>query len=153
MTLETPPLAAQLSYVGFWVRVWASLIDSVLLLIVIVPVGLYVFDTNVLDPSQPPSDAANFLLSWVIPALAVLVFWIQRQSTPGKLLFHARIVDAATGGEPRPLQLVVRYLGYYVSLLFLGLGFVWIAFDQRKQGLHDKIANTLVVRPTGPEFD
>jgi uncharacterized RDD family membrane protein YckC len=150
---QPAPLPANLAYVGFWIRVWASVVDSILLLVLIVPVGLYVFGANVLDPSEPSSDAAHFFLSWVIPALAVLVFWIQRQSTPGKLLFHARIVDAATGGEPRPLQLVVRYLGYYVSLLFVGLGFVWIAFDKRKQGLHDKIADTLVVRPTGPEYD
>ena len=153
--MKTAPVAlpANLAYVGFWIRVWASLIDSILLLILIVPIGLYVFGTNVLDTSRPPSEAGNFFLSWVIPMLVVLVFWIRRQATPGKLLFHARIVDAATLGEPRPMQLVVRYLGYYVSMLFVFLGFAWVAFDQRKQGLHDKIANTLVVRPTGPEYD
>ena len=153
MTSEPAPLPAHLAYVGFWTRVWASLIDSILLLVLIVPIGLYVFGTNVLNTSRPPSEVGNFFLSWVIPMLVVLVFWIRRQATPGKLLFHARIVDAATFGEPRPMQLVVRYLGYYVSMLFLFLGFAWVAFDRRKQGLHDKIANTLVVRPTGPEYD
>ena len=153
MNTEPVPLPAHLAYVGFWIRVWASLIDSILLLILIVPIGLYVFGANVLDASQPPSGFGNFFLSWVIPMLVVVVFWIRRQATPGKLMFHARIVDAATFGEPRPTQLVVRYLGYYVSMLFLFLGFVWVAFDRRKQGLHDKIANTLVVRPAGPEYE
>lgn len=153
MTTDTAPLPPHLAYVGFWVRVWASLIDSILLTILIVPIGLYVFGTNVMEPSVTQSGAGHFFLSWVIPMLVVVVFWLRRQATPGKLLFHARIVDAATFGAPRPMQLVVRYLGYYVSMLFVFLGFVWVAFDARKQGLHDKMANTLVVRPTGPEYD
>ena len=145
-----PPLGPGESYAGFWIRVWASIVDSLLMLVILVPVGLYLFGINVLDTSEVPKDLANFILSWVIPAIAVLVFWIQRQATPGKLLVHARIVDATTGGEPRPWQLVARYLGYYVSMFFIGLGFLWIAFDPRKQGLHDKIANTLVIRSKDP---
>jgi uncharacterized RDD family membrane protein YckC len=43
---------------------------------------------------------------------------------------------------------IVRYLGYYVSAIPLLLGFVWVAFDERKQGLHDKLAGTFVVRDT-----
>ena len=60
-------------------------------------------------------------------------------------------MDAKTGQPASPLQCIVRYLGYFVSALPLGLGFIWVAFDKRKQGWHDKIARTLVVgsaRPT-----
>lgn len=61
-------------------------------------------------------------------------------------MIGAKIVDAATGGNPQPMQLVVRYIGYYVSALGLCLGFIWVAFDKRKQGWHDKMAGTVVVR-------
>jgi uncharacterized RDD family membrane protein YckC len=56
------------------------------------------------------------------------------------------IVDADTLGKPATGRLVLRYLGYYLSTIVLLLGFIWIAFDSRKQGLHDKIANTVVIR-------
>jgi uncharacterized RDD family membrane protein YckC len=39
----------------------------------------------------------------------------------------------------------VRYLGYFVSALPLGLGFFWVAWDKRKQGFHDKLAKTVVI--------
>jgi uncharacterized RDD family membrane protein YckC len=89
---------------------------------------------------------ADFLINWVLPALAVLLFWIYRQATPGKMAISARIVDAQTGGRPSNGQLVGRYFAYYLSMLPLFLGFIWVAFDPRKQGWHDKLAGTVVVR-------
>ena len=81
-----------------------------------------------------------------MPALAIVLFWIYRQATPGKMAIGARIVDAYTGGQPSTKQLVIRYLGYYVSSIPLFLGLIWVAFDPRKQGWHDKLAGTVVVR-------
>ena len=95
------------------------------------------------DFIQGPAD---FLISWVLPAIAVVWFWMARQATPGKMAISARIVDANTGNKPGTTQLIVRYLGYFVSLIPLGLGIFWVAFDERKQGWHDKLARTVVVR-------
>ena len=50
------------------------------------------------------------------------------------------------GAKPSTGQLIGRYFGYYVSTIPLFLGFVWVAFDPRKQGWHDKLAGTVVVR-------
>lgn len=47
--------------------------------------------------------------------------------------------------------LIGRYLAYYVSLIPFGLGFIWVAFDGRKQGWHDKLAGTVVVRKKNRE--
>jgi uncharacterized RDD family membrane protein YckC len=58
----------------------------------------------------------------------------------------ARIVDAKTGGKPSTGQLIGRYLAYYVSIFPLMLGLIWVGIDARKQGWHDKLAGTLVVR-------
>jgi uncharacterized RDD family membrane protein YckC len=76
----------------------------------------------------------------------VLLFWRFRGATPGKMVISAVIVDARTFGEPTPGQLIGRYLGYYVSTIPFMLGFLWVAFDPRKQGWHDKMANTVVIR-------
>jgi uncharacterized RDD family membrane protein YckC len=58
-------------------------------------------------------------------------------------------VDATTGGQPSTGRLVLRYVGYFVSLIPLALGYLWIAWDPRKQSFHDKIARTVVVRSSG----
>jgi len=93
------------------------------------------------------------LMNIVFPAVAIILFWVARSATPGKMLIRARIVDARTGGKPTTGQLIGRYLGYYVSTLPLFLGFIWIALDKRKQGWHDKLARTVVVyapKKSGP---
>ena len=89
---------------------------------------------------------ADFILSWVAPAVAVVLFWLYRQATPGKMLVSARVVDAKTGNSLSVGQSIGRYLAYFVSTIPLCLGFLWIAFDLRKQGWHDKLAGTVVVR-------
>ncbi len=89
---------------------------------------------------------ANLFFNGIAPAIAIIIFWIYRQATPGKMLIHAKIVDATTGGKPSTGQMIGRYFAYYVSTIPLCLGFLWIAFDERKQGWHDKLAGTLVVR-------
>jgi len=56
------------------------------------------------------------------------------------------IVDAKTLGKPSFGKLVLRYIGYYVSTIPLLLGLIWVGIDKRKQGWHDKIAGTLVLK-------
>ena len=131
-------LAPDLEYVGFWARLGASLIDSILLAMVCWPVLTYIYGWGYWDSDKLIHGPADFLVSWLLPAVAVVVFWINRQATPGKIAIDARIVDADTGGKPSTKQLLVRYLGYYVSMFGLFIGFLWIAFDPRKQGWHDK---------------
>jgi uncharacterized RDD family membrane protein YckC len=65
--------------------------------------------------------------------------------TPGKLLLNCHVVDATTGASLRAGQAVLRYFAYIISTLPLCLGFLWIAWDKRKQGFHDKIAKSVVV--------
>jgi uncharacterized RDD family membrane protein YckC len=149
--MTTP--APDLEYVGFWLRLGASLIDSVLLAMVCWPVLTYIYGWGYWSSDKLIHGPADFLVSWLLPAIAVVIFWINRQATPGKIAIRARIVDADTGDAPSTGKLVIRYLGYYVSTIALFMGFIWIAFDPRKQGWHDKMANTVVVRSThrGPE--
>lgn len=133
-------------YAGFWIRVWASIIDSLLVLVIILPVLSVVYGDAYWSSDRFIQGPVDFLLSWVAPAVAVLLFWISRQATPGKMAITAQIVDAKTGGKPSTQQLLLRYLGYYVGAVPLFLGLIWIAFDSRKQGWHDKMAGTVVIR-------
>jgi uncharacterized RDD family membrane protein YckC len=136
----------EFEYVGFWPRVGASLIDTVLLAFICVPLITAVYGTDYWSSESVIVGPADFLINWILPCIAVLLFWTYRQATPGKMAISAQIVDASSGARPTTRQLVVRYLGYYVSTIPLLMGLVWVAFDKRKQGWHDKLAGTLVVR-------
>jgi uncharacterized RDD family membrane protein YckC len=144
---------AELEYVGFWLRVWAAIIDTVLMLIICVPLLSWIYGADYWIADGFIRGPADFVINWVLPAIAVLLFWIYRQATPGKMAISARIVDARTGGKPTVGQLIGRYLSYYVSIIPLLLGLIWVGFDPRKQGWHDKLAGTVVVRPRvrGPQ--
>jgi uncharacterized RDD family membrane protein YckC len=62
------------------------------------------------------------------------------------MLLSLRVVDAKTGGSLSVGQSIARYLGYFVAGIPFGLGILWVGFDSKKQGWHDKIAGTVVVR-------
>jgi len=135
-------------YAGFWIRVGASIIDSLLILLVTLPLlgSIYGWDYFDVEKTGFIAGTADFLLTWVAPAIAVILFWMYRQATPGKMALSVRIVDATTGSAPSAAQCAGRYLAYFVSITPLALGLIWVAFDKRKQGWHDKLAGTVVVR-------
>src|SRR5262245_20849845 len=138
--------AAQPEYVGFWARVGASLIDSILMVIILVPFARLFGVGMDIESALRFDSPANIMVNGVLPAIAVILFWMYRQATPGKILIGAKIVDEKTLGKPSTGQLIGRYFAYYLSTIVLLLGFIWVGFDARKQGWHDKLAGTLVIK-------
>src|SRR5882672_3651331 len=154
-------------YVGFWKRLLAFFIDSLIVLVVFAIIVVAIFGRNYLELSmQGKTLWADILFQVVLPAVAAILFWRYRGATPGKMLIGARIVSAKTLGPPSTGQLIGRYFAYIVSMLpsivvsvaiiataillaredlklwlaitpLLMWGFLWIAFDKRKQGWHD----------------
>ena len=137
---------SDLEYAGFWVRVGASLIDTILMMVIVVPVLSMIYGKGYWASEAVFLGAWDLLFNYIFPAIVVIVFWIVKSATPGKILLDISIVDAETGGKPSNGQLIGRYFAYYVSVLPLMLGFIWVGFDKRKQGWHDKLAGTLVVK-------
>lgn len=135
------PTAASQTYAGFWPRFGATILDTMITLVISVPIMMMVQGSAAAGP-------ADFLLNWVAPTIYTIVFWTVKQATPGKMVLSLRIVDATTGSAPSLGQYVGRYFAYFLSLIPLGLGFIWVAFDGRGQGWHDKLAGTVVVRET-----
>jgi uncharacterized RDD family membrane protein YckC len=137
----------ELEYVGFWTRVGATIIDTVLTLCITMPLLVAIYGWAYFENSEPrfarPADA---LISWVLPAVAVILFWLKKQATPGKMAVSARVVDSATGETMSAGQSIGRYLAYFVAALPVGVGLFWVAWDPKKQGWHDKLAGTVVVR-------
>lgn len=73
------------------------------------------------------------------------------KTTPGRWLVGLRLADAKTEADPTPAQLIRRFLGYFISLPPLMLGYIWCAWDGKRQSWHDKVAGTVVLnmRPSG----
>jgi uncharacterized RDD family membrane protein YckC len=172
MAEDTPRSEPQ--YVGFWKRLLAFFVDVLVLIVILLPAMVVVYGAGywdrlghefagMLTPSgDPNADAARILdaLSGPNSALAALLdvkvqiallvatilFWRFRGATPGKMLIRARIVRAGTLEKPSAARLTGRFFAYIASFVPACLGFLWIAFDRRKQGWHDKLAGTVVIR-------
>lgn len=133
-------------YAGFWVRTGASIIDTILMLIILIPVLTAIYGTEYWIGGSSVQGFWDVMLNYILPAVAVIVFWIYKSATPGKMATKLTIVDAKTGEKPSTGQFIGRYLGYYVSMIPLFLGIIWVGIDKRKQGWHDKLAGTVVIK-------
>ena len=72
-------------------------------------------------------------------------FWVSSGATPGKMVFGLKVVTE--DGDPIGLdKAILRYIGYWVNALTLGIGYLFIAYRKDKRGLHDLIAGTSVYR-------
>ena len=139
-------------YVGFWARFAANFLDGILISIFVSPASIRVI--YLLSKGKIRSDwisesacvaIAFYSVLYILSQVILLVLWYKKQASIGKMAISAKIVDARTGKAPTKNQLIGRYFAYLLSFLPLGLGFLWIAFDSKKQGWHDKLAGTAVI--------
>jgi uncharacterized RDD family membrane protein YckC len=135
-------------YAGFWIRAGAAILDSILTLIIIVPIltAIYGAEYWLSDKGFSLLGGWDFFFNYLFPAMAIIALWVYKSATPGKMATKLTIVDAETGDKPSTGQFIVRYLGYYIAMIPLFLGIKWVAFDKRKQGWHDKLAGTVVIK-------
>ena len=138
-------------YAGFWIRVLAALIDTLALMLVLIPLLVATIGSGMLDIEDAMSGSIGLLINYLLPALAIIIFWVYKAATPGKIATGLIIIDDKSGRPPGPSQCVVRYLAYFIATLPLCLGLIWVAFDKRQQGWHDKIAGTVVIRKSSDE--
>ena len=139
----------QIEYAGFWIRAGAFAVDAVFLslasLLAAIPV-LFFLHNFAGGGAHELAVQLRFLVNWALPAALVILFWRYRQATPGKMVLRLKIVDARGGGKLSAGQCIGRYFAYFLSFLVFGFGFLWIIFDARKQGWHDKLAGTYVIK-------
>jgi uncharacterized RDD family membrane protein YckC len=141
--LERKPEEHALEYAGFWIRLGAAVLDLVIIAVILFAVFSILFAC-----SHVISERRYFimaLISGLITIAYIIGFWIWRGQTPGKMIAGIKIIRTDSSPLDWP-HAVLRYFGYIVSCLTIFIGFIWIAFDERKQGLPDKIADTYVVK-------
>lgn len=143
---ELLPEQQELLYVGFWPRLGAVIIDQIIVTVITLPILLLVYGMAYFTKTSFIAGPLDVIVSYIFPLVWTLGFWAYRQATPGKMVVGAKIICAKTGGKPSIGQLVGRYFAYILSALPLLLGFLWAAWDPKKQTWHDKLAGTYVVR-------
>lgn len=135
-----------MDYAGFWVRFFAYLVDliplSILLFVMSIILGEMPLD------SDPAASAAS--IADLISFFAGIIYFVgfessSYQATPGKMAVGLIVVDE-TGRRMSFMRALGRYFAKIPSALILLIGFIMVGFTARKQGLHDMIASTLVVR-------
>jgi uncharacterized RDD family membrane protein YckC len=126
--------------IGFGPRLVAYIIDLIILLVINFVIGLVL--GLVLGDS---GSLLASLLSIVIAFGYLIYFWTTTGQTPGKKMMGLKVI-ATDGATLNVSKAVMRIIGYMVSGAILYLGFIWILFDTNKQGWHDKIAGTYVVK-------
>lgn len=141
-----PNMKAEVSYVGFWVRFAASVIDTIILIMITFPILFLIYGGEYFYSGESVQGWLDVIISYVFPILAIILFWLYKSATPGKIALLAKVADEKTGNKLSVKQALIRYVAYYISLLPLGLGFIWIAMDKKKQGWHDKLAGSVVIR-------
>ena len=132
-------------YGGFWVRVVASVVDSIVLTLVFGIVGALTgidFFDNDPDRFDWAANGAELLISWLYEALMTSS---ARGATLGKMAVGLRVVTEQ-GGRLTFARASGRFFAKIVSAIVLCIGFLMVAFTDRKRGLHDMIASTLVVK-------
>ena len=134
-------------YAGFWVRFLAFLIDGILLAVVTAPfVPLW--------GQNFTATTTNFQVNADVNPIGTLIglvylagMWSWRGQTVGMMPFNMKVVGVADGKNIDFFRGLLRYVGFIIAAIPLLIGLIWAAFDSRKQGWHDKIAGTVVIRP------
>lgn len=136
----------QQRYAGFWIRVLAGLIDVAIMGVVIVlPLSL-IYGAEYWEGEKFFAGFWDVILGYVVPFVGTIWFWLTFLGTPGKMMLKLRVVDAETGGRLTLAQAIGRYFAYIPAMAAFGLGLFWIGFSSRKQGWHDMLAGTVVMR-------
>lgn len=147
------PIAAP-HYAGFWIRVVAAIIDFLLMFAPSFPVKLLFGSivTAIGMNAQMPVHEMLVMRRVVRIAVAILLVFSYRasmesskfQATLGKIAMRLKVTDLK-GNRISFGRAAGRYCAKYISALTLGLGYLMVGFDEQKQGLHDRIAQTLVL--------
>jgi uncharacterized RDD family membrane protein YckC len=138
-------LESNFKFVGFWQRVWMSVIDDVLLLVYALILMLFrVYVLKIRDNSDG-DYIYTYSLMTVIPFIITFLFYKYKGGTPGKIARKVKIIDVKTGGHPTDKQFFLRLIGLIVSGYSFLLSYIHIGLDSRKQAWHDKLSGTTVI--------
>ena len=129
----------QLQYAGFWLRVLAAIIDSLIFVLAGIIIG---FIMGAMGGSAKSLDIPFFIVSWLY---FTLLESSSRQATIGKMVLGISVTDLS-GNRISFGRATGRYFAKIISGIIFCIGYIMAAFTAKKQALHDIMASTLVVK-------
>ena len=140
-------LNANREYAGFWIRFLATIVDTVLLIAVTFPLLFLIYGSNYLSSEGGAIKGVwDIFFQYIFPIIAYVLFWVYKSATPGKMICGLKIISLGDSEKITVGQAIGRYFSFIPAGIVLGLGFIWVAFDKNKQGWHDKLAKTAVIK-------
>lgn len=141
----SPSRPLVLEYVGFGTRLGAWIIDTLIFAVVGFGIGFItglIFGPSGYVLNQVISQVISFIIGWMYYAIMESS---PKQGTLGKMALGIIVTDS-NGNRITFIRATVRYLSKILSTLILFIGYIMIAFTERHQGLHDMLADTVVIR-------
>ena len=139
---EGAAVVGQREYAGFWIRFGAKFVDGIILQVAARILGLFV------GLAFKGAENAVYIaaaLGLVLNAIYVIYFTGKYGATPGKMVCKIEVIRP--DGSPMTFgRATGRYFAEILSSLTLGIGYIMVAFDDEKRALHDRVADTRVVR-------
>lgn len=138
---------------GFFLRLLSYTIDNVILYVIstiLLVAAYFLIGSLSIVEDNPVKIIYSLYVPFLIASTIIEVFYFTyfhavTGQTVGKWVCGIKVV--AEDGNPLGFKKAfIRFLGYIISRLSFYIGFLWIAFDRNKQGWHDKIAKTSVIR-------
>jgi len=146
------PSPTTLPKAGFWIRMIAAIVDSVLVTVVEVALGLLLGLATAHLGGGPDGLGQRMItiVIWLFGTVLTVAYYVfftgYCGQTPGKMALRIKVIRT-NGTEIGYGKAALReVLGKFVSAILLGIGYLMVAFDPQKQGLHDKIADTYVIK-------
>ncbi len=130
-------MTSKFVYAGFWLRFVAVIIDNII-----------IFITSSIISSILGIPGGIYYL--ILIGYYVYLESSEYQGTVGKILLGLKVTDLK-GHRITPTAAFIRVISRFLSTLILGIGYLMAAFTEKKQALHDLIANTLVIQKTATE--
>ncbi len=149
---DTEPSPAELPKAGFWIRVVSFIIDSILVTVVQMILG-FILGMAVGIVGGELSDNGHVMIGVTTWMFGMILSWAYYVfftgycgQTPGKMALRIKVIR--TDGSPLGYgsAFLREVIGKFISGILLGIGYLMVAFDGQKQGLHDKIAGTYVIK-------
>ena len=145
------PKVERVRPIGFGKRLAAIFVDGFVLMflsfILLFAAGIFVplLSAYSYTSENPfPADTVLLLIGLATSIIYYVGFWTKSGQTIGKSAVGIKVVGH--DGEPISVgKALIRYIGYIISGVVLALGFIWILFDRKRQGWHDKLAGTFVI--------
>ncbi len=139
-------------YAGFWLRFFAYWIDFVIIFI-ISSIILIIIQYPIPDDAKGPFYVFGYAFFLVNNPLGLLFSWLyfalmessNNQGTLGKLALNIKVTDIQ-GNKISFGKATGRHFGKIISGLILFIGYLMVAFTDKKQGLHDQMANCLIMK-------